>query len=252
MKEVKPVQKIHQPLQAVSVLVVDDHQGMLQSLGDILQEEGYQVSLASSGVAAIEACQKQTFNIILMDVRMPGIDGLETLRRIKDYVKGTLVLLMSAYSLEAVKQQAIQEGAVAFLQKPIDVEVVIKLIQKVEYPSILLVIENEQERQVLANYLNHHNYRAHATGVSAEVIELAQQISFSIIITDTSITAGEGLEMYKALTRITPTTLFILLDKSENSFTGINTKSIQENTPALDKPLDIDRLLSVLEKYAKQ
>ncbi len=116
--------------QAVSVLVVDDHQGMLQSLGNILDDEGYQVELASSGLAAIEACQKQQFHIILMDVRMPGIDGLETLRRISDYTQNTRIVMMSAYSVEEMKQEATQQGAVTFLQKPIDVDSIIKLLEK--------------------------------------------------------------------------------------------------------------------------
>ncbi len=247
MKENRTGQKVDHQSQAVTVLVVDDHQGMLQSLGSILDDEGYKVSLAGSGLAAIEICQKQTFDIILMDVRMPGIDGLETLRRIKDSVHSTRIIMMSAYSVEELKQRAIQEGAMAFLQKPVDIDLVIKLVNRVEQPSILLAIENELERDTLENYLSQHNYQAHATSEPAEVFKLSKQICFSIIILDTRV--GDGLEMYQTLKDITPTALFILLDKSETGVTSVSTEIVSEGDTGLNRSLDIDQLLSILEKY---
>ncbi len=253
MRESKSLQTKLSTKSDISVLVVDDHQGMLHSLGDILDNEGFRVSLAGSGEEAIELCQKQTFDVILMDVRMPKLDGVETIRRINKHAKNNHIIMMSAYSVEEVKNLALQEGAVAFLQKPIDVEVVIKLIQQHEQPSILLVLESEQERQMLASYLNQHKFRAHTTNFSTNVIELAQQIHFNIIITDAKMDTDDGLEKYHALKKVTPTTLFILLDETDKTFRDIGTDTALENESVnLKKPFDIVQLLSVLEKYSKQ
>ncbi len=252
MKENESTPTTHKHSQDISVLVVDDHQGMLQSMGAILEDEGYQVSLAGSGYEVIEICQKQSFDVILMDVRMPGLDGLETVQRIKDYVKNTRIVMMSAYSVEEVKKKALQEGVVAFLQKPIDVEMVIKLIQQVEQPSILLMLEDKNERQVLVNYFSQHNYYAHTTKFSQEVVDLARQVCFSVIIIDANMTTGDGLELYQDLEKATPTTLFILLYESCNNFPDIGTETVQKSIPiALEKPLDIDRFLSILKTHTK-
>ncbi len=106
---------------------------------------------------------------------------------------------------------------------------------------------------MLASYLNQHKFRAHTTNFSTNVIELAQQIHFNIIITDAKMDTDDGLEKYHALKKVTPTTLFILLDETDKTFRDIGTDTALENESVnLKKPFDIVQLLSVLEKYSKQ
>lgn len=116
----------------LSILIVDDHAGMRKTLQDILEDESYRVQIASSGAEAIEMCHQQRFDIILMDVRMPGLNGVEAFRRIKNFSEGTRVIMMSAYSVDELKREALEEGAIAFLQKPVDVEKVLTLIKETE------------------------------------------------------------------------------------------------------------------------
>ena len=65
------------------ILIVDDERNMRTTLADILAEEGYEVSTAESGEKAIKICRQTSFDTVLMDVRMPGIDGVEAFRRIR-------------------------------------------------------------------------------------------------------------------------------------------------------------------------
>ena len=65
-------------------------------------------------------CESQAFDIVLMDVRMPGIDGIEAFRLIRRHCIGVKVIMMSAYSIEDLKKQALDDGAIAFLPKPLD------------------------------------------------------------------------------------------------------------------------------------
>ncbi len=233
----------------VSILVVDDHQGMLQTLTDILKDEDYQVTAAESGLKAIELCKKNEFDIILMDVKMPELNGVETLQRIQNYITNTRVIMMSAYSVEELKQESLQAGAVAFMQKPIDVEVVIKLIEQVEQPSILLISEDDKEINILMNYLNQHNYRAYATHDVEEVIGLARQIYFSVIITDTNIITNDGVEIHQVLKEITPRSFLIVLDET-NRKRSDNEKVSVENTDAIyDKTKDTNELLTILDEF---
>ena len=112
---------------AMIILIVDDHPGMCQTLQDILEAEGHTVHMACSGGEAIAQCQTQPFDLILLDVWMPDLNGVETYRRVKALAEGPHVIMMSAYSDEDLKREALAEGAIAFLQKPLEVDQVLSL-----------------------------------------------------------------------------------------------------------------------------
>ena len=111
-----------------SILVVDDHSAMRSTLRDILQDEGYEVQSASSGEEAVDVFEGGNFDAVLMDVRMQGINGVEAFRRMKSLSNSVKVILMSAFSVDEIKEESLEEGAVAFLPKPLDMENLIDLI----------------------------------------------------------------------------------------------------------------------------
>jgi DNA-binding NtrC family response regulator len=117
-------------MNSVKTLIVDDHLGMRSTLQDILEDYGFLVSSAASGEEAVKICKENDFDVILMDVRLPGINGVETLKKIKKFSKATRIIMMSAFSMEDLKKKAIQEGALTFLQKPLNIPVVIELIEE--------------------------------------------------------------------------------------------------------------------------
>src|SRR3990172_6854440 len=126
-----------------TVLTVDDEPNMLTTLADILRDEGYDVTTAADGNTALELCSKNCYDVVLMDVRMPGLNGFEAFRRIRRHQEGVRVILMSAYDIDELKQHAIEEGAIAFLLKPLDLELIVKLISEVKDTAIL-VVEGEE------------------------------------------------------------------------------------------------------------
>ncbi len=115
---------------ARSVLIVDDEKNIRITLADILVGEGYEVRTADTGEKAVKLCHKRAFDVVLLDVRMPGMDGFEASRLIRRERRGTCVIMMSAYSTQEFRRVAFDEGAVAFLRKPLDVERVLELIRE--------------------------------------------------------------------------------------------------------------------------
>lgn len=111
------------------ILVVDDEPNMLRTLADIFRDEGFDVSAAASGEQAIEMSAAHSYDVVLMDVRMPGIDGVEAFRRIRESQPSIPVVMMSAYSVDHLMNDALKEGVVAFLQKPLDAAKVIWMIR---------------------------------------------------------------------------------------------------------------------------
>ena len=113
---------------ARSVLVVDDEKNIRVTLADILSDEGFDVTTANCGERAVKICGKRNFDVVLMDVRMPGIDGIEAFRRIRNKCRDIRVIMMSAYSLAETQKEALDAGAIAFLRKPLDVNQLLRLI----------------------------------------------------------------------------------------------------------------------------
>ena len=114
-----------------NILVVDDEAAIRESLKDWLMEDGYSVALAIDGENAIAMVQESQYDVILLDLKMPGIDGLETMRRIKGISPDSEVLMMTAYASVDTAVQAMKEGAFDYLVKPFDPDEVDLQIKKI-------------------------------------------------------------------------------------------------------------------------
>jgi DNA-binding NtrC family response regulator len=107
-------------MQKNKVLIVDDQPGMTETLADILADAGCDVALATNGVQALEHVTEHTVDMVLMDVIMPGMNGVETLRALKQLSPHTPVVMMTGYQVTHLINEAMHEGSLAVLQKPVD------------------------------------------------------------------------------------------------------------------------------------
>ena len=238
---------------AVSVLIVDDEKNMRTTLADILQDEGYQVTTAATGDEAVESCANQRYDIVLMDVRMPGIDGVEAFRLIRRHQEGVRVIMMSAYGVDELKQAALDEGAIAFLSKPLDVERVIKLIGEVKDTAILVVEDDEGTADPLQAKLKDQGYWVTVTKSPHDAMELAEQIRFDLVFIDAKLPSMSGLELYLAIKKITPTAVAVMITGLGEEFEAIAREAVRRNAyTVVEKPLDIDHVLGLLQRITGQ
>lgn len=231
------------------VLIVDDEKNMRRTLADVLRDEGHDVTTASTGEEAVAACEQDDFDVVLMDVRMPGIDGVEAFRRIRRHREGVRVLFMSAYGLEDLKRTALDEGAVAFLPKPLDLERTIKLIGEVRDTAILVVEEDDSVAGTLQATLRERGYRVIVVKSPRDALELVEQIRFDLVFVDVSLPATDGLQLYLAIKRITPTTVAIMIAGMEEELESLAREAVRRNAYTIvHKPLDIDHILGLLDR----
>ena len=132
------------------ILVIDDEAPMRESLKDWLMEEGYEVGLAASGKEAIAMSRKKDWDVILLDLKMPGMDGVETLKWLKgkEVNSEAEILMMTAYATVDSAVQAMKEGAFDYLVKPFSPDEVEMQIKKI-ITHRELVLENILLRQKL-------------------------------------------------------------------------------------------------------
>lgn len=107
---------------AYKVLVVDDQFGIRILLQEVLQREGYEIFQAPNGVIALEIVKNEDPDIILLDMKIPGMDGLEILRNVRKLELDTKVIMMTAYGELDLIQEAMEMGALAHFTKPFDID----------------------------------------------------------------------------------------------------------------------------------
>jgi len=110
---------------------VDDDSGMAETLADILSVFGYAVTTASSAVAAVRAVTQTRPDLVLMDVRMPGLSGVEALKRMRALAPQLAVIMMTAFARDDLAEEARRAAALAVLPKPLDVERLLALLTQV-------------------------------------------------------------------------------------------------------------------------
>lgn len=141
----------------IQILVVDDEEGIRESLRGVLEDEGYTVNVVGRGEDAIEELHRRSYDVVLLDVWLPGIDGLETLSRIQELALGDRpnVVMISGHGNIETAVRATKMGAFDFLEKPLTIEKVTVTIQnalkqrKLELEVERLRVVSGEERQIL-------------------------------------------------------------------------------------------------------
>ncbi len=151
------------------ILVVDDERGILEQLGGILRDEGFAVTAVESGEEAVAATARELYDLVLLDVALPGMDGLEVLRRIRAAGHTVPVVMISGHASAEQVVSALREGAIDFMDKPLALE------------RVLVTVDNALARARLAERLaaEREGEEPVLTGVSAAVAELRRQIALA-------------------------------------------------------------------------
>lgn len=177
----------------ISILIVDDEESVRDSLYNWFIEDGYQVECAANAKLALDLLEKQPFDIVLADIKMPGMDGLEMHRRIKSLNKEAIVIIMTAFASVDTAVQALKDGAYDYVTKPFDPDDLSHLIRNAT-KHITLKTENEALRNKVVQLENVEDI----IGVSEPMLQVFKEIesvaqsNSSVIITGES---GTGKEL---------------------------------------------------------
>ena len=104
------------------ILIVDDQFGIRILLNEVFQKEGYKTVQAANGVQALEIAEKEKPDLVLLDMKIPGMDGIEILKRMKERTKDIKVIIMTAYGELDMIQEAKDLGALTHFAKPFDID----------------------------------------------------------------------------------------------------------------------------------
>ena len=177
-----------------NILVVDDESSIRESLSGILRDEGYEVSVATDGVTALKRVEEDPPDLIFLDIVMPGIDGLETLQKLKERFPEIYVIIISAYGTIETAVKALKYGAFDFIEKPLSLEKVV-LTVKHAFDFLKLNQENWLLREKIFPTFRLDGISPSITQLK-EDIERAAPTTASILITGEN---GSGKELVARL-----------------------------------------------------
>ncbi|AJI25415.1 sporulation initiation phosphotransferase F [Priestia megaterium] len=115
---------------AEKILIVDDQYGIRILLTEVLQKEGYTTFQAANGFQAIDITKEQAPDLVLLDMKIPGMDGIEILKRLKQHDEAIKVIIMTAYGELDMIQEAKDLGALTHFAKPFDIDEIRKVVRE--------------------------------------------------------------------------------------------------------------------------
>jgi len=177
----------------ISILIVDDEESVRDSLYNWFIEDGYRVECAENAKTALSLLESDSFDIILADIKMPGMDGLEMLKRIKSLKSDAIVIVMTAFATVDTAVRALKDGAFDYVTKPFDPDDLSHLIRNAS-KQISLAEENEILKEKVVSLENVENLigKSEAMQKVLTEIESVAQSNASVIITGES---GTGKEL---------------------------------------------------------
>ncbi len=199
-----------------SILIIDDEQSIRESLTGILQDEGYRPLVAESGEEGLSRVREEIPDLILLDIWMPGIDGLETLRLIREDFPEQLVIMMSGHGTIETAVKATKLGAYDFIEKPLSLEKVLLSVENA-FKVSQLVAENRSLKQKIGK---EHDM----IGQSEAIRSLKEQIAIAAPTSGWVLITGENGTGKELVARATHT----LSRRQDKPFVEVNCAAIPE------------------------
>jgi CheY-like chemotaxis protein len=195
------------------ILIVDDDAGMAETLGDILEAKGYEVEIASGGLQALALVQARQHDVIFLDIKMPQMNGVEVLRRVRVMRPETVVVMMTAYALPELMAEAERLGALAILSKPLPLDRIIQFLEELAPARpVLIVEENPTMANSLQELLRTHGYPAMCVEGIPRAMEAVQRCRPDVILLDLKMLLNDGAGVLQAIHKIDSTCTILVLN----------------------------------------
>lgn len=229
-----------------SVLVVDDDSDIRANIEDILTDFGYRVETAEDGHAALRLVEQSTYDVALLDYKMPSMDGATLYRRIKEIRPETVAIMVTAYAGSNGAQEALDAGTWRVLRKPVDVSELMPLVAEAsQQPVILLVDDDPEFCDSMWDVLREQDFRVCIARSEEKGLERIQDTDFQIALIDLKLgTSGNGKRVIQTISDQRP-------DAKACIITGTHDKDVLDELQDAGicvcvKPLETDALLEMI------
>ncbi len=234
---------------ALRVFIVDDDIDFAESMTEVIKKRRHHVEMAHSGEDAVQRFEAEDVDITFMDVRLPGMDGVESFLEIRKMKPDAKVMMMTGYSVEHLLRQAVDNGALGVLHKPLDFDDVLAALDKVKPGGLVLIADDDPDFvDSLEDVLTDAGYSIAVAHSGDEALKKGMENDFEALILDLRIPVINGLDVFLELKkqgRSVPT--IIVTGFADEEAAAIETLRQESASGRLVKPFDPLKLLEAIE-----
>lgn len=232
----------------MNILIVDDNQDLADGLADLLETEGHQTIICYTGEMALDIVKTRDLDTVLLDAKLPGIGGAETLYHIHKLKPGVKVIIMTAHRIDKFMSESIDTRPVNILRKPFSDHDLLQKLQSINKGIILVANDATDFIANTEKLLRQHNYKPLMASTKKEAIEKGTTSEFDVLILDLQLPALACIDIYHKLKKHAislPIIFRILTTNNQNAST--NEFHSLSAMGCLFKPFTPDELLHGIE-----
>lgn len=197
------------------VLLVDDEDGLRTTLAANLELDGFEVVEAADGAEALEHAERRSFDLVVTDIRMPGMNGVELFRAIRRLHPRVPVVLMTAFALEHLIQQALREGVYVVMSKPFDVEHAMRTLHAALDRPLLVLVEAPAEVAATTRALEALGIAVQAPVSADAALDLVRAGRVGACVVDLGLPGVDGPALIEHIRRIDADVVVLALSSQD-------------------------------------
>lgn len=236
----------------VSILIVDDEVDTCRNLSDILTDLGYRVDVAHDGTSGLEMVRQKMYDVALLDLKMPGMDGLTLYRRIKELRAGTVAIIVTAYASSETATEALDAGAWQVLSKPVDIPHLMQQVDEAAGQPLVMIVDDDHDLcDNLWQLLRERGLRvclAHdEQGAKQRLVDRA----YKVVLIDMKLPGGDGSTVFRTVREANPDAHTVLITGYRSEMDQLIRQVVNEGADDVCyKPFDVARLLETVQRLA--
>ncbi|MFH1292648.1 MAG: response regulator [Pseudomonadota bacterium] len=245
-------------MEQYKVLVIEDDETARGQLAKAIRKEGYEVVVAEDGRAGVELFKKELPEIVVSDLKMPGIDGMEVMHTVRRLSKNTQIILVTAFGETDTVISALREGALDYLKKPLDLdqltvalgrakEKVMEYKKGATFPALLLADDEEKIRERLARVLEKEGWKVFQVADGEEAINVFKDNRIDVVLLDIKMPKKNGLEALHEMRSVSNDFEAIILTGYGDENSAI--QALRDGAiNFLKKPIDLEQMILAVQK----
>lgn len=236
------------------LLIVDDEADACRNLSDILSDLGYRVDTAYDGPAALELVRQHRYDVALLDLKMPGMNGVELYKRIKAVSAGTVAIVVTAFAGSQIAQEARDAGAAEIVAKPVDLQRLLRLVEETLGQPLIMIVDDDADLCAsLWDVLRGQGYRVCLACDARDAERKLRSGDYRVVLIDMKLPVGSGAEVFQLVrkTHDAARTILITGNRSETE-QQIDQALTQGADTVVYKPFDVPHLLETLSRLAQK
>jgi DNA-binding NtrC family response regulator len=224
---------------------VDDNRSLVEALGDVFETRGYDVDIAYDGLQAVERVRSAHYDCILMDIRMPRMSGVDAFKEIKKLSPATPVILMTAYSVQDLIDEALAEGVFAIIHKPVSIDALFGILEDLRGKSSVLIVDRQTDPNLIET-LSNRGYRVAVVTSAVEAIEKGTTQLYDVLFLSSEINGLSTDEAIVLMKECNPKCIIVLMS---NAPVDVSHPLVYAS---LQKPFKIKQVVELIDQIRAQ